>query len=49
MLESSFDAEEKEGYEFIVRQLLELARFLDYGDEVGRKAMSELTRKAYFE
>jgi hypothetical protein len=42
MLNSFQVSEEKEGYEFILLQLLELAKLMDYGDEVGRRVMFEL-------
>jgi condensin complex subunit 3 len=35
------------GCEFIVGQLLIISKFLDYGDEVGRRKMFTLLRK-YF-
>lgn len=47
MLESFNDPEEMEGHGFILQQLLELAKLLDYGDEVGRKAIFELTSKTF--
>lgn len=39
--------DEQVNYEFIIGQLLLISKFLDYGDEVGRRQMFALLSK-YF-
>lgn len=40
---------ETEGeYEYIVGQLLEMAKILDYADEIGRRKMFMLLRESFY-